>query len=248
MRKIKDGIKSHNSNRLTDPNERIRITSIKSYPNNKNRLIFDEQQSKTSFLNLVTRINNNLRDQNRKYHIELPKPAPVLVRVDSINPRHTPEEILTEMAFVNPDLEHENNRIHKRIKALKGADSVVIAFDHSKIDSIIRKPYMIIDNRKVMFRPFIEVKRCFACQDYGHSASHCKMKRSCAGCSGDNHSIQNCRNNNIDCVNCIKRIHKLHPEGSPVPEYTSHRALDHDCPYRHKWLELAMANINKFYF
>lgn len=67
MRSIKEGIKSHNSNTITSPQEKIRITSIKSYPNNKNRIIFDEAQSKTSFLNLITKMNDKIRDKNRKY-------------------------------------------------------------------------------------------------------------------------------------------------------------------------------------
>jgi hypothetical protein len=44
--------------------------------------------------------------------------------------------------------------------------------------------------------------RCYKCQKYGHSKTHCRRNEVCAKCSEENHSFENCPSNIPKCANC----------------------------------------------
>ena len=55
--------------------------------------------------------------------------------------------------------------------------------------------------------------RCFKCQKYGHSRTHCKRTALCANCGQDDHEYEDCTNDSC-CVNCKQQ----------------HAAFSKDCP------------------
>jgi hypothetical protein len=48
----------------------------------------------------------------------------------------------------------------------------------------------------------INISPCYNCARYGHSASKCKNESVCLKCS-NNHNVNECKNNKIECANCI---------------------------------------------
>ena len=48
----------------------------------------------------------------------------------------------------------------------------------------------------------INVTPCYNCARYGHSATKCQNDTVCIKCS-DKHSVYECKNNKIECANCI---------------------------------------------
>ena len=56
-------------------------------------------------------------------------------------------------------------------------------------------------------------RRCFRCQRYGHTESHCRHPRVCPKCSNVGHTFEEC-NNNPSCYHC----------------FGPHPTSSHDCP------------------
>ena len=48
----------------------------------------------------------------------------------------------------------------------------------------------------------INLSPCYNCARYGHSTSRCKNESVCIKCS-DNHNVKECKNNKIECANCV---------------------------------------------
>ena len=65
------------------------------------------------------------------------------------------------------------------------------------------------------YTPQCQIKQCFNCQGYGHTASACTRKAACGKCS-KNHGTKSCDNQETQCAQC---------QGA-------HPAWHHECPVR----------------
>ena len=64
-------------------------------------------------------------------------------------------------------------------------------------------------------------KRCYNCNEIGHYANSCENPSTCSKCSSKEHRSQDCTNNVVKCVNCVK---------NNVSD-TGHPAYSSACPY-----------------
>ena len=63
---------------------------------------------------------------------------------------------------------------------------------------------MFLNKTFILPSKFINIKApitCFNCSKVGHHADNCKNNPKCPKC-GENHSLKNCKSNELKCPNC----------------------------------------------
>ena len=106
----------------------------------------------------------------------------------------------------------------KRITVRRGGnslptDSVILTFDRSQLPSDV-----VVGYTRVRVRPYIpNPMRCFRCQRFGHTRTHCRNRPICAKCASTEHLDEDCQADTFRCVNC--------DDGQ-----TPHTSYDRKCP------------------
>jgi hypothetical protein len=95
----------------------------------------------------------------------------------------------------------------------------------------------------ISLEDFIEVRRCFKCQDYGHIARNCTSKLTyCPHCAGQ-HDSKTCPNldKQAKCINC-SRHNKIRPLAKN-PYSTDHKAYSNSCPILIKYKTILSSRV-----
>lgn len=106
----------------------------------------------------------------------------------------------------------------KRILARRGGDTlptntIILTFDRTELPSEV-----IVGYTRVRVRPYVpNPMRCFRCQRFGHTRTHCRNRPVCAKCASTEHLDDDCQAETYRCVNC---------DDQQVP----HTSYDRKCP------------------
>ena len=76
-----------------------------------------------------------------------------------------------------------------------------------------------INFERVRVVEYIQIVRCFKCQQFGHRSNNCEKEQVCPKCAG-NHTERECKSLEIKCNNCYFGEAELD---------TNHRADSIDC-------------------
>lgn len=85
---------------------------------------------------------------------------------------------------------------------------------------ILAKKKLRLDWSVIHVQPYVDLRRCFKCQQYNHIAKECTNKIACAQCGGE-HDVKDCVSTSTCCVNCIR----ARTEGPK-----NHCSWSHECP------------------
>ena len=77
-------------------------------------------------------------------------------------------------------------------------DSIILTFDSTAIPSTVTVGYTRVHVRTYVPNPM----RCFRCQRFGHTKTHCRNRPACAKCSSLEHLDEDCDATVPRCVNC----------------------------------------------
>ena len=58
-------------------------------------------------------------------------------------------------------------------------DTIVLRVNNGLFKQIADKPYVFINLKKVMFKPFFKLVQCFNCATFGHLANKCQAESAC---------------------------------------------------------------------
>lgn len=128
-------------------------------------------------------------------------------------------------------------RVVKRIVKGKGKDSsqtnrggrgcegsVIIEVDKETHEVVLQKEKLNIGWRKCRVFNHINVKRCFKCWGFYHSAKNCMRDEACYKCAG-NHKASTCTVLEKKCVNCMLKNRTYNLKISD-----DHDAFNPECP------------------
>ena len=106
----------------------------------------------------------------------------------------------------------------RRIESRRGGvtsptDSIVLTFSGTDLPSQVTVGYVRVNVRVYIPNPM----RCFRCQRFGHTRTHCRGRPTCSKCASKDHSEETCDADTLWCVNC--------GEGQ-----TPHSSSDRSCP------------------
>lgn len=79
----------------------------------------------------------------------------------------------------------------------------VLQVDRSSYEAAMHVKHLFIGYESCDIYDAIEIRRCFKCSGYNHSAQNCNRKLSCPKCSLE-HQLKDCKEDNFKCINCIK--------------------------------------------
>jgi len=109
--------------------------------------------------------------------------------------------------------------LRKRTRNPNASAQSIIIFveDPAKADECISHGIYIgkQNHAAERYMPQCQIKQCFNCQGYGHTAGICTGKKACGNC-GKDHETRECKNEEAHCVQC---------QGP-------HPAWHHECPVR----------------
>ena len=76
-------------------------------------------------------------------------------------------------------------------------NTIILTFDRPNLPDTIKYGYRIFRIKQYIPNP----RRCFNCQDYGHSKNYCKKQPVCGNCSQEGHDAESCVNDAF-CIHC----------------------------------------------
>ena len=77
-------------------------------------------------------------------------------------------------------------------------DNIILTFD-----TLDLPPAVTVGYSRVRVRAFIpNPMRCYRCQRFGHTTTHCRNRPACAKCSSPEHVSEECDAGTLRCVNC----------------------------------------------
>lgn len=116
--------------------------------------------------------------------------------------------------------------------------SAIMNVDKNTFDKMINKKTVKIGWSMCKVNVYMNMIRCFKCNEYNHQAKDCKQDDyTCPRCSGD-HKIHECPNIVLKCCNCLKLNAKT---GLGVP--TNHYAWSDKCTVYQKKLQRKSSKI-----
>lgn len=83
--------------------------------------------------------------------------------------------------------------------------------DFSTYEKIVQAGKLNIEFERCRVFPYVNVTRCFNCQEFGHISRFCKKATLCGKCSGE-HKTDECQSESGKCVNCLYARDNLHIE------------------------------------
>lgn len=186
---IKDMIKNNALEDLPKPTD---IISLK----NNTKIIIKHKSSQISenFYNKLKekslpnlKISMNTIKNNKLILFNIPKEI-------------TDEEILKEVKN-EEELKYSEIDIIKSFNTQPESRHVVIAVDNFTNQQLLKKGRILIDYNSIRIQKYINIKRCYKCQSFGHYANNCKRKEVCGKCTGS-HDTRLCTATTTKCANC----------------------------------------------
>ncbi|GIY13506.1 hypothetical protein CDAR_507871 [Caerostris darwini] len=99
-------------------------------------------------------------------------------------------EIVTQNTKLVKTFTDNNNRTHAIILLLK-----------REAIQLLRRGRIFLDLQSCTVKPFYEIKRCYICQQTGHTSLQCKNDTKCGKC-GESHDTRTCKKDTKQCINC----------------------------------------------
>lgn len=100
--------------------------------------------------------------------------------------------------------------------------------------AIQKNGYVNLDLVRIRVEQHIYIRRCFRCNNFGHTTVNCPDKQdTCPRCA-EQHRLECCKSEKLTCINC-KRL---------GAKDTAHAAMDGCCPVYQKKVQIAINNID----
>lgn len=178
---------------------------------------------KDSSEKLKNEIEAKLKDD---YEVIMPKMIKPKVCIMNIENDETENEIVDKIKKQNMEL---SNCDLKLVNTFRNKNkwrnlNAVLEMDSDSFNKIMKLEKIKVGWVKCFVREYFNLRRCFKCQGFNHKASVCKNKVACSKCGGE-HSIKDCKIDQVKCVNCCKMNINL---GMNVE--CDHEASDKCCP------------------
>lgn len=179
--------------------------------------------------------------QVQRFEVTVPRVRLPRLLVYDIPSDATEEMILEEMyrknlagkGFAQVEFDRSTKLLYR--SGPKGGTRCHWVFETSReIRSImLREGRLFYDMESVRVVPFQLATRCFKCQRFGHTSTHCTAdKDTCGHCGAEGHKHKDCPKAEDDpvCVNCVrarhsgaKTKHSVHDKGCPALQFEKER-------------------------
>lgn len=213
---VKDTIKRL-LNPLIDPVKSIRTTSR----GNVVVLCNDEK----AVLEMKKKLTEECNDE---FDINEPKSVQPIFNVTGFdNEYSSPDSLISAAVTQNDDIFNTESTLNVlQVKVNKsGVRTAKIETDLKTFQRVMSNKRLRIGWNSCRVYEYVNVIRCYKCNDYGHIAGECKSAVDvCAKCAGE-HKIENCTSDLSQCVNCLKTNKDL-----KLSVDVNHTAFSIKCP------------------
>mgnify|MGYP005983594903 CR=1 FL=1 len=113
----------------------------------------------------------------------------------------------------------------------------VLELDRTTYENLIKADFLLVGYDYCQIYDAHEIKRCFRCSEFNHSAKYCKKNRACPKCSED-HDLKDCSSETLCCMNCVKL-----EKSQNVSMDKNHAVWDPRCPVYKSAMDTLKQNI-----
>lgn len=208
---IEDKIRKH-----FDPN-RDKMDSLKV---NKNNKVVVRCRDESSYEKIKERISEVMGEN---FSVDKPKESNLVLLFRDV-PEHWKE--ISDIQLLMCRNEELKKFVHdiKVTRISKQGTAYVECKDKETYKQLLDKKKLRIEWSVIRVQRYVDLRRCFKCQQYNHTAKECTNKPACAQFSGE-HDVVNCDSAITCCINCVRA-------GSVNPR--DHCAWSHKCPVLQK--------------
>lgn len=166
------------------------------------------------------------------FEIYIPKLRLPKVVIRGVGREYANDEFVNELMQTNPGFD-ENDHVkvvyHRQVKQHNGTKWMYFLEVSGRTYSKIVDRHVNIDFQSQVVREYVDVLRCYKCQQYGHKSTNCNAEEICGKCSG-NHKFSCCNEANLQCMNCK----------AYNTQYQTNLSVDHVCGSRscHQQIEM----------
>lgn len=178
---------------------------------NKNRLIV-KYDDKTKLAKIKENIENN-PELNKNVRIKVTKPGIYRFIVFNV-PVDLQEAELIQEIKLNGNLEDKKVELVSTFLDRKGNKNAVIDTDFEAAQYLLQNKKLLIDMIRLRVEKYINIKRCFRCQRFGHLATNCNREFACSKC-GESHDSRQCNSKEEKCANCKATDHSASSKVCP---------------------------------
>lgn len=176
---------------IVDPIDSMRVT-------NKQKVIV-RCRDESALLQMKKRIGEVM---GKEYIVDKPKEIKKVLLFCDVPGVWPGNQVLWHMCKY-PELKRLADKINvKHISSKRVA--YVECDDDDTYNELLSKKILRLSWEVIRIRPCVNIRRCYNCQEYDHTAAECKSKKICAKCSGE-HDVRLCNSSIVKCSNCVKK-------------------------------------------
>lgn len=139
------------------------------------------------------------------FQVYVPKPRHPKVVIRGIDKEYNYENLVEEIKQTNPGFDTEDSiKVvhHRQTKDRNETKWMYFLEVNGRTFRKIVDKHLNIDFNSYIVREFVDVLRCFKCQQYGHKSNSCNSDVRCGNCGGP-HEFRSCSASVSQCFNCI---------------------------------------------
>lgn len=182
--------------------ENINISSVKNIKQGGIVVGCQDENDISKFKNII---NEKLGD---KYVTTEVKGISPRIRVVGLSEDYEEESLVNHLKHQNKDCFNENSVISViKCYATKKNNRIfqaILQIDVNSYNKIISVGMgrLLVGYDICGVYDYINIKRCFKCNNYNHFSRDCKKEQTCPRCAGP-HELRNCKESCLKCVNCF---------------------------------------------
>lgn len=154
-------------------------------------------------LNLIKEAKEKM---GQEYEIRLPKErksSDKMLIIGVLNSQINDDREKWEQEICEQNGIGKINIIHKKVNYYKTTVNLIIEVDKETMAMLHTEGKIKMGWQMCKIVEYLQIMRCYNCNEYGHIALHCKGETACGYCAG-HHSYNECVGDFAECVNCIR--------------------------------------------
>lgn len=162
-----------------------------------------------------------------------------LILVLGIKSELRDQELISDIVTRNK-IDRDNIKVRYVHKKHEKTRNVLLEVSADTYAAVMHKRRIYVGYQTCPVKDDFNLRRCWRCNGYGHSAKNCKRDVACGKCAGPNETRECKKTEEKACVSCL-HSNKF----SKIKKRTDHMAMDHqECEtYRQRW-ERQVATTN----
>lgn len=174
------------------------------------------------------KIKENIdKNLGKQFTSSIPSKKNPYIKIIGIEPGYTEQTLVEAICKQNNDIPENTNFTIKVFKKMRTTYFAILECDPKTFAHIMinMEATLYIGFKRCPVYEYVNVLRCFKCNQFNHKISECPNAELCGKCCSSQHKTKDCDSNKFKCINCSTENRKLNNQLDD-----SHTTYDLNCP------------------